>query len=184
MNPPPSLAGRAIRMLDAGLRPAEIAATVAGGGMMLAAMLLTSTDVVARYIFDAPLAFNYYLTENYLMVGLMTLPLAWGFRAGGYIRVVGLARVLPPVLRDLLLRAGLLSGGAYVAALGWLGGLKFADAWRTSAVDMGIIDWPVSLSWICIPVGLGLFALRLVLMALGPARQLHFDQDAPAADGA
>jgi TRAP-type C4-dicarboxylate transport system permease small subunit len=173
---------RLYRALDAVVRPAEITAAAAGGALMLAAMLLTSVDVVARYLFNAPLEFNQYLTETYLMIGLMTLPLAWGFRAGGYIRVVGLVQALPSSAGQLLLRIGLLSGSGYIAVLAWLAGEKWWETFQDGSVDMGIIDWPVSWSWISIPIGLGLLCLRLALMSIGPARELHFDENVIAED--
>ena len=174
----------AYRRLDALVRPLELLAAVAGGVLMLATMLLTSADVVARYLLNAPLAFNQYLTENYLMVGLMSLPLAWGFQAGGYIRVIGAVRALPPRLSQVLLRLGLLAGAAYIATLAWLGGVRAWEAFEDGSVDMGIIDWPVSWSWVGVPVGLGLLALRLGLMSIGPARELHFDESLVGGDAA
>jgi TRAP-type C4-dicarboxylate transport system permease small subunit len=177
------MSGRLYRVLDAGVRPIEVAAAIFGSAMMLGCMLLTSVDVVARYLLDAPLWFNQYLTENYLMVGLMTLPLAWGFRSGGYIRVVGMVQAMPSALGQFLLRAGLLAGGVYVAALAWFSGIRWWEAFEDGSVDMGVIDWPVSWSWIWVPIGLGLFALRLALMSIGPARELHFDETVISEDG-
>ena len=174
---------RLYRMLDALVRPLETLAAVVGGGLMLAAMLLTAVDVVARYVLNAPLSFNQYLTENYLMIGLMALPLAWGFREGGYIRVVGVVQALPSSIGQFLLRAGLLAGGVYVAALAWYAGIRFWEAFKDGSVDMGIIDWPVSWSWVWVPVGLGLLALRLLIMSIGPKKDLHFDENLMFEDG-
>jgi TRAP-type C4-dicarboxylate transport system permease small subunit len=163
------------------LRPVEVGAAAIGGTMIVSAMLLTSADVIFRYIFDWPLDFAYYFNENYLMVGMMTMPMSWGFRAGGYIRVIGLARTLPSSLRDPLLRLGLAAGAAYIAILGWLAWGKFIDAYINDSVEMGVIDWPVCWSWIWIPIGCLVFSLRLLVMTIGPARELHFDH-APAAE--
>lgn len=173
---------RVFRVLDAILRPLEIFAAAVGGIMIVSAMLLTAADVIFRYIFDWPLDFAYYFSENYLMVGMLTMPMAWGFRTGGYIRVIGLARMLPPVLRDLLLRLGLLAGAVYLATLGWLAWEKFIDAYSTNSVEMGVIDWPISWSWIWIPIGCLVFSLRLLVMTIGPAGELHFDHASLAED--
>ena len=169
--------------LDAVLRPAEVIAASIGGGLLIAAMLITAADVALRYIFNEPLDFAYYLTENYLMVGMMTLPMAWGFRAGGYIRVVGLARTLPAFLRDALLRVGLLGGAVYIAILGWMAWQKFFEAYTDGSVEMGLIDWPVSWSWVWIPIGCLLLMLRLLVTAIGPADELHFDSSKNAEEG-
>ena len=162
---------------DMALRKVEAVAAIVGGAMMLAAMLLTSADALLRYGFNAPLSFNFYLTEQYLMVGLMTLPLAWGFRAGGYIRVMALALVLPQVARHMLLRSGLMLGAIYIGALAWLSGLWFWDIYQRGDVRMGEIDWPIAWSWVWLPIGLGLLALRLFVMATGPAENLHYEHD-------
>jgi TRAP-type C4-dicarboxylate transport system permease small subunit len=155
------------------LRWCENAAAVAGGAMMLAAMVLTTLDALMRYAFNAPLSFNYYLTENYLMVGLMTLPMAWGFRAGGFIRIMALAAVLPRSIGDALLRVGLLASALYVAALAWLAAGHFIEVWRRGDVQMGVIDWPVAWSWVWLPIGLGLLAARLTATAFGSSQRLN-----------
>jgi TRAP-type C4-dicarboxylate transport system permease small subunit len=173
----PTTAGGLFGTLDACLRPLELIAAIIAGVMMLAAMVLTSFDALLRYGFDAPLTFNYYLTENYLMIGMLTMPLAWGFRSGGYIRVLGLTQLVRPALRDMMLRAGLVLSSAYVAALAWFAGVRFLENYRRGAVDMGIIDWPLSWSWIWVPVGLTLLALRLLATAIGPGHDLHANQD-------
>jgi TRAP-type C4-dicarboxylate transport system permease small subunit len=165
------------------LRSLELLAAVVGGVMTLAAMFLTAADALMRYLFNAPLAFNYYLTESYLMVGLMTMPLAWGYRAGGYIRIYALAGVLPAALRNIMLRAGLLVSAAYVGALAWLAGVRFWEVYKAGDVQMGVIDWPVAWSWVWIPIGLTLLALRLLANAIGPAQELHFEHD-DTAEGA
>jgi TRAP-type C4-dicarboxylate transport system permease small subunit len=171
------IGGREGGAIDRALRKVEAAAAIVGGAMMLTAMLLTSLDALLRYGFNRPLSFNFYLTENYLMVGLMCLPLAWGFRAGGYIRVMALARLLPSQARNLLLRAGLLAGAVYIAALAWLAGVWFWDVYQRGDVRMGMIDWPVAWSWVWIPIGLGLLALRLLMMSFGPPENLHYEYD-------
>jgi TRAP-type C4-dicarboxylate transport system permease small subunit len=178
----PTLLSGIHQRLDAILRPIEVGAAAIGGAMLISAMLLTAADVVLRYIFDLPLDFAYYFTESYLMVGMMTMPMAWGFRAGGYIRVIGIARMLPPVVRFPLLRLGLTAGAVYIAILGWLAWEKFVDAYVNNSVEMGVIDWPVSWSWICIPIGCLVFTLRLLAMAIGPAEELHFDHASAAED--
>jgi TRAP-type C4-dicarboxylate transport system permease small subunit len=163
--------------LDRVLRPIETAAAAVGGIFMLTAMLLTSADALMRYAFNAPIIFNFYLTEKYLLVGLMTLPMAWGFRTGGYIRLVSLLFLLPPLGRSVLLRIGLLVSVSYIAALAWLSGKHFWQVYQRGDVQMGIIDWPLAWSWVWVPIGLGLLTLRLLLMALGPKSQINIGDD-------
>lgn len=172
MSPTVRPGGKLHALLDRSLCRIEDLAAVLAGAIMLIAMALVSLDALLRYLFAAPLSFQYYLTEKYLMVGMIALPLSWGFRTGGYIRIEGLVQVLPRGLRVAILRAGLLLSAAYVAVLAWLGGAHFLSAVRKDEVVIGVIDWPVSWSWIWIPAGCGLLALRLLLAATGPAAGL------------
>ncbi|RJG03298.1 TRAP transporter small permease [Noviherbaspirillum sedimenti] len=157
----------------------EDAAAVIGGLMLVAAMLLTSADATLRYFFNAPLTFNSYLTENYLVVGMITMSLAYGFRTGGYIRIVFLATYLPVRGAHLLFRAGLVVSAAYIAALAWFAGQHFWAAFLHDEVTMGVIDWPVSWSWVWIPIGLGLLAIRMLVMSFDEPEKLHYAEWPP-----
>ena len=162
---------------DRSLAKLEVLAAIIGGVMVLAAMMLTSIDVVMRYAFHRPLTFSYHLTEFYLMVGMMTMPLAWGFRTGGYIRVSAFCQVLPPRLRSILLRLGLLVSALYVGALAWLSAENTIEFYQRGDVQMGVIDWPLWLSWIWVPVGVGLLAARLLVISLGPSAAINPGHD-------
>lgn len=141
---------------------------------MVGAMVLTSLDALLRYLFNAPLTFNSYLTTYYLMVAMLVMPLAWAFRTGGYIRVVFFASMLPHKIGTLLLRAGKLVGAGYFGALAWLSGGSFWKIYQAGDIQMGAIDWPVAWSWVWLPIGLGLLSLRMLLMVFGPDDELHY----------
>lgn len=159
-------------ILETVAQPIENVSAVVGGVMMILAMVLMTGDALGRYVFNSPIMFAPRLIEHYLMVGMFTMPLAWGFRTGGYIRIIAAVNLLPPAFRNLILRMGLLAGSFYVAALAWMSGGKFLEIWRDNEIYVGVIDWPVAWSWIWVPAGLWLFALRLVLMTVGPAANL------------
>jgi TRAP-type C4-dicarboxylate transport system permease small subunit len=159
-------------MADRVLQPIENVAALIAGVMTVVAMLLTSLDATLRYTINAPLNFNYFLTEQYLMVGLICMPLAWAFRTGGYIRISFLAHALPPKVANMLLRVGLIASFLYVADLALLAAEEWYKLYEAGAVEMGVIDWPWHWSWIWVPIGLTLLALRLLLTAFGPAEDL------------
>ena len=158
--------------LDAAFRPLENAAAIAGGVMMVLAMVLMTMDAVLRYLFSAPIQFAPRLIEFYFMVGMFSMPLAWGFRTGGYIRIMAGIASFPARARTAVLRLGLLVSSVYVAGLAWTSGGHFLETWRTGEVYVGVLDWSVAWSWIWVPVGLALLAVRLVLMAFGAAEDL------------
>lgn len=164
--------GGAFHRLDTLLRPVETVAAVFGGVVMLTAMVLTSLDALMRYTLNSPIPFNFFLTENYLMVALVCMPLAWAFREGGYIRIVFFYAILPRPLGTLLLRAGLFAGFLLIADLAWLAGHQWYKSYATNEIIMEVLDWRMSWSWIWVPIGLGLLALRLLLNVFGPEASL------------
>ena len=152
------------------LRQVEIACAVVSGIVALAAMILVAADAALRHLFAAPLTFQLVLTQDYLLVALLLLAMPWGYRSGGFIRLDVLLSALPDPARKLVLRAGLIASALYVAKLALLSWEQFHKAWSRGDVVMGVIDWPVSWSWVWLPVGLGLLALRLAVDAIAPHR--------------
>lgn len=171
------IAGRLHGGLDRLLVPLENAAAVVSGLFTILAMVLTTVDALSRYLLNAPLVFQFYLTSNYLLVGLVLLALPWGFRTGGFIRVSMLTQHLPHWLTVTLLRTGLLASACYMALLGWRGGQYFWKAFQSQQIYIEDLNWPVSWSWFAIPIGCGLLTLRLLLVAAGPEADLHVEHD-------
>ena len=165
--------------LDAALRPVENVCAVLAGLATLTAMLTVSADALMRHVFAAPLTFQHYLTENYLMVALLLLALPWGYRTGGFIRIGFVTDKLPRPLASLTGRLCLLFAATYIAYLGWLGWGSFVQAYRTGEVEMGVIDWPVAWSKVFVPFGLFILSLRLLIDMIAPA---VFTKDASHVD--
>lgn len=146
----------------------ENVAAVAAGCAALVTMVLVTFDAILRHLFAWPLTFQLHLTQYYLLVALTMLGLSWGYRTGGAIQIKLLTDPLPDVFVGPLIRTGLLASSVYVASLAWYASLVFHRAWTRDSVIMGVIDWPVAWSWIWIPIGCGLLALRLLLDATAP----------------
>ena len=146
----------------------ENMAAIIAGSFLIVAMVIVSADAFMRYLFAHPLTFQLALTENYLLVGLILMALPWGFRTGGFIRIEILTGALGDSPKAALIRAGLLVSAAYMAALTYLSWGKVLSAWRKGEVVLGVIDWPVYLSWIWVPVGCGLLTVRLLLTVIKP----------------
>ena len=163
----------AIGALDAAFQPVENAAAIVGGAMMLLAMVFMTLDATLRYLFNSPIQIASRLIEFYFMVGMFAMPLAWGFRTGGYIRIVAAVALLPRPAKNFVLRTGLLVSSVYVGVLAWMSGTHFLQAWRSGEVYVGVLDWSVAWSWIWVPAGLGLLTLRLILLTFGPAANLN-----------
>lgn len=145
---------------------------------MIAAMLLTTADALMRYLAHMPIQFAFYLTSNYLMICMATMPMAWGFRTGGYIRVNLFTQHLSVAARRLLYRAGLLVGAGYVAVLAHESAGYTYKQFALNRIVVQDFNWPVGWSWIWIPVGCGLLALRVLLTCFGPGETLEADETA------
>lgn len=139
---------------------------------MVLAMLFTKGDALFRYAFNAPLNWNLFVSENYLLVGLVCMPLAWGFRTGGYIRISYLLYALPEKAAALLIRVGLLASAIFAADLAWYAGRNWYHNWHKGLLEMDVVDFPWYWSWIWVPIGLWLMAARLLIMTFGPAEDL------------
>lgn len=168
---------RAHRGVDTVLRWVETLAMLIAAVFLLLIMVLVSLDATLRYAVNMPLAFQYPLTEDYLLIGLVCFTLAWGFRTGGYIRINGIAARLPPLFAQVLLRVGLLVSAGYIGALAWKSNQFFLGLVATGERNIGTLSMPVWISWVWVPVGLGLLFLRLVICAIGPADELHAEHE-------
>jgi TRAP-type C4-dicarboxylate transport system permease small subunit len=164
--------------LDSGFCWVEAAALVIAGIAVVTAMLLVSADALMRYLFAAPLAFQLHVSEFYLLPASLMMALAWGYRTGGTIQITVLVSVLPPLLVGPLTRVLLATSAAYMAYLSWRSSILFFRALERNEVVMGVIDWPVSLSWVWVTLGCALLAVRLLLDALAPVlRPIGFAHD-------
>ena len=156
-----------LERLARGLSLLEDGCVVVAGVALVIAILLVSTNALSRHVFSTPIEFQLELTQSYLMVMLITLALPWGFRQGGFIRITLLADLFGQRLWQWIYRVGLLASSCYLILLGYEASVVFFDAWNKKLLIMGVIDWPVAWSWIWIPIGCWLLAMRTFLMALG-----------------
>ena len=146
----------------------EDAAAIGAGIAMLVIVLLVSVDVVMRYAFASPLTFQFHLVKFYLLVALVMLALPWGYRNGGAIQIQLLFAMVSRRVSGPIQRIGLAAASVYLFVLAYEGWEGFVDAYVGDRVVMGVIDWPVAWSWVFVPVGCGLLALRVLLDACAP----------------
>lgn len=181
MNNPPTketeAGGSVYRRLDKALSAVEDVAALVAALALTAVVTIITFDAFLRYFLNQPIAFQYTLTEEYLLVMIVSLSLSWGFRTGGYIRIKGVATKLPERAAYYLLRAGLLASTIYVATLAWKSGQFFLKLLATGEAGLGAIQLPVWVSWVWVPLGLGILSLRLVLTTFGPAELLEAEHE-------
>jgi TRAP-type C4-dicarboxylate transport system permease small subunit len=130
---------------------------------LAAIMLITVVDVVARYALSAPLGWAYDVITQYLLVAAFFLSLSYVMRIGGHMGLDFLVRrVASPPIRNV----ASLIGDLLTLAMGFgifYGGLVIAlAAWQGGDVITGAVNFPTWPSRILVPIGAGLFCLRML----------------------
>lgn len=133
------------------------------GACVFVMMVLVSSDAIGRYAFQAPLKFQFDFTTYYLMVIVGVLALAWGERNGSMIRIKAATRFLPAHLHSYLYAFNNAVAAAVFAAMTYASGERTLETYRDGDVLFGVIDWPVWLSNVWVPIAAGALTLRLLV---------------------
>ena len=128
-------------------------------------MVLVSFDAIGRYAFQSPLTFQFDFTTHYLMVIVGVLSLSWAEREGAMIRIKAATHILPKSLHGLLYAFNNLIVAAVFAAMTFASGKRTLETYHDGDVLFGVIDWPVWLSHVWVPIAAGALTLRLVIRA-------------------
>lgn len=162
--------------IERALQKLEVASASIAGCAAVIMMILVALNALMRYFFASPISFQFHLTQYYLLVITTVMALPWGYRKGGAIQIRLLLDKLPASVVDPVMRLGLAVSAAYMLILAWKGYIKFQDALVDNEVVMGVIDWPVAWSWVWVPIGCGLLAVRLAVDATAPKLR-HIGKD-------
>ncbi|MBN9266262.1 MAG: TRAP transporter small permease [Hyphomicrobium sp.] len=177
-------------MLDRALHIFDV---VERGAMLCAAfaifviMLVVGSDVFMRYVFNAPIELSYELISRYLMVAAFFLAVSSTFKAGGHISVDFFCRLMTPRMRMLSEAAVNLMVLPVLLTMGITGLLTTVRAYNENDIFSGAVDWPVWLSNILVPIGIGILCIRVVIrtieLVLGKAADLAAENAEPQDDG-
>jgi TRAP-type C4-dicarboxylate transport system permease small subunit len=132
---------------------------------ILAAMGLTTLDVVLRYGFSSPMRGAFDFIMLYLMPSAYYLAFSYGMKTGAHLSVDFFVGFFPRILMRTLLPALLLIAAALMAFIGDLIGEEAISSFRAGETLFGSIAW---LTW---PTGaimassFLLLSVRLVLVA-------------------
>lgn len=130
-------------------------------------MLIVATDVLLRYGFNSPLSWSYELIAMYLMVIVFFFALSNTLQADGHIAVDILHIKIQARTRHICLAIG------YWLALVLFIFILYTSAYETwisyanNEVSDGLIEWPIWLSWVSVPIGVALLLLRIIFRAIG-----------------
>ena len=142
-------------------------------------MVLVSSDAIGRYAFQSPLTFQFDFTTHYLMVIVGVLSLSRAEREGAMIRIKAATHILPESAHGLLYAFNNLIAAAVFAVMAFASGKRTLETYHDGDVLFGVIDWPVWLSHIWVPVAAGALTLRLIIKACqyGVAGRLNASVD-------
>jgi len=147
----------------------RVLAAVAGTVLLVLAVL-TTADALGRYLLNMPIPGAGEITEDYLMVALIFLPLSHTFMQGGHVHVTLFERYIPKRARGFIERANLLLAFllfALITAAGWR---RFVEAYRIDEISTSSVGYPMWPCYALVPIGCGLLCLRLLLTIVGGSR--------------
>ena len=139
--------------------------TAAAGLSLVIIAVVVVADVIARYAFNAPIAWADGLTESYLIVAVVYFALSSGEAAGVHVRVTVLTRMMPPAIRRVVRVAMLLFSALYFVGITVFAGIEASTSWQIRETSTGLIPWPIYVAYTIVPAGTLLMTLRLLRKA-------------------
>lgn len=129
---------------------------------VLAMMILIVQHVVMRYVFDRPDIFTDIMSA-YLQVAIVFLGSAYTLKAGGHIRISMVPDKLPAGARRLVETLTNILGCVFLGVFAWEGWVLVWTSFTTDQRDFTLLQTPIYLPQIVIPLGLTAFFLQFVV---------------------
>ncbi|MGX9965522.1 TRAP transporter small permease [Roseomonas sp. F4] len=148
-----------MKRFERGLAQAE---AVALGLLVLAMTGATLAQVIARYVFNAPLIWSEE-AARYLFVWVSMIGAALAMRHGGHYTLTALVERVPPALARLARGLAMVVGAGFLLVLLVTG---VNETMQAHMQDAATLPFRMSLPYAAIPVGAALMLLHLVLLAL------------------
>lgn len=130
---------------------------------LLVMMVLTSLDALSRYFFSHSITGAYEITERYLMIILVFLSMSYVLKVNGHIRLDILFERFSQKVRNVLNIIFYIMIAVFAFFMGYEGLLITINALKNNLIMSGLIDFPLWLSYIWIPIGSFVLMIRLVL---------------------
>ena len=125
-------------------------------------MIMVSSDVLARYIFNWPIMGVVEFVEEYFMVLLVFLALSTTYKKGYHLKVELLSKQIPhrvkkvidPIIIALIFIIILL-----ILITSWNSFVQVFQSWELS---VGMIAYPLAPAFFFVPIGCALLCIRLI----------------------
>lgn len=138
---------------------------------IIAAMILTTTDVVMRYMFKSPIPWAFDFIMLYLMPAAYYLAFSYGMKTGTHLAVDFFINYMPAFVLKYICPVILLLGSILMFYISWR---LFQETWER-LVDGHTMFGPVAwLTWptaAIIGISFFIFAIRIVLVVFQPAKR-------------
>ena len=153
-------------------------------GMLLAAAFLFAIKIIVVSDVFCP----YDLIAMYLMAGLFFLVLSSAYAARAHVGVDILYQMMPPRLRHVADLVTNLAGLVLFGLIARIGFDRFLAAFLSGDIIAGSIPWPTWLSYVLVPLGAGMLALRMLvhaaadIVSISTGEQFNFTPENARAD--
>lgn len=138
-------------------------------------MFLITFNAAGRYIFHKPITGAYEFTELYLMVTMVFLSLSYTWQMRGFIAINIFSNKFSMPLKNIVYILILFSGISFFGLIGYEASIGTFDAYMNDQRASGIIQWPISLSTIWIPIGCLMIVLRMIIEFIIGLKKLSID---------
>lgn len=159
------------------LKKVEDVLSIVAATTLFIIMLIVILDVVMRYVFGEALFWSYELISLYLLVIVFFFSLSNTLQTDSHVAVDILHIKLKPRTRHLFLAIGYwLSIVVFILIL-WTSLQETWLSYVNHEVTDGIIEWPLWLSWVIVPIGVLLLLLRILFRAIGHTLSYFVSED-------
>lgn len=152
-----------IKQLEALLTKVENFFAILCSLLIALMMLLISYDALGRYFLNVPFAIQYEFTTYYLITMIFMLGFSWSYREGAFVKVSFLSSYFSNRFKKIKLISQNLVMIFCFAVILWVTSGAVYSSFIEKEVIFGIIDWPVWLAEIWIPIGSLFIILRLAV---------------------
>lgn len=145
------------------------------GFAWLAAVLFTAAgamltyEVIARYFFVKPTIWAAELSQLCLIWGCL-IGMAWLLSARRHIAVDAVIQLLPAGMQRWIETAAMLIVAAFSAVVTWYGWEIFIDSFERGRTTGSLLDLPIWIVEIAVPLGFGLLFVQSLIEALRSAK--------------
>jgi C4-dicarboxylate transporter, DctQ subunit len=130
--------------------------------LFICAGCMLTYEVTARYLFVAPTIWAAELSQLCLIWGTM-IAMPWLFAANRHIAVDAVIERLGPVAKNACQGFSLIVIGSFSAVVAWKGAEIFYDSFDRGRTTGSMLDMPIWVSELAIPVGFGLLFVQTLI---------------------